>query len=34
MNYDKIDVCEKNCMLFWKEHKNDTKYMHCVGSNM
>jgi hypothetical protein len=25
MNYEKIDVCEKNCMLFWKEHKDDTE---------
>jgi hypothetical protein len=24
MKYEKIDVCEKNCMLFWKEHKDDT----------
>jgi hypothetical protein len=29
MNYKKIDACEKNCMLFWKEHKDDTKCMHC-----
>jgi hypothetical protein len=29
MNYEKIDVCEKNCMLFWKEHKDDTECMHC-----
>jgi L-cysteine desulfidase len=21
MNYKKIDVCERNCMLFYKEHK-------------
>jgi hypothetical protein len=28
MNYEKIDVCEKNCMLFWKEHKDDTECMH------
>jgi hypothetical protein len=28
MNYEKIDVCEKNYMLFWKEHKDDTEYMH------
>jgi hypothetical protein len=28
MNYEKIDMCEKNCMLFWKEHKDDTEYMH------
>jgi hypothetical protein len=32
MNYEKIDVCEKNCMLFWKEHKDDTKCMHCGRS--
>jgi hypothetical protein len=25
MNYEKIDVCEKNCMLFWKEHKGGTE---------
>jgi hypothetical protein len=29
MNYEKIDVCERNCMLLWKEHKDDTEYMHC-----
>jgi hypothetical protein len=28
MNYEKIDVYERNCMLFWKEHKNDTECMH------
>jgi hypothetical protein len=28
MNYEKIDVCEKNYMLFWKENKDDTEYMH------
>jgi hypothetical protein len=32
MNYEKIDVCKKNCMLFWKEHKDDTKCMHCGKS--
>jgi hypothetical protein len=32
MNYEKIDVCEKNCMLFWKEHKDDTECMHCDRS--
>jgi hypothetical protein len=21
-------VCERNCMLFWKEHKDDTECMH------
>jgi hypothetical protein len=29
MNYEKIDACEKNCMLFWKEHKDDIECMHC-----
>jgi hypothetical protein len=29
MNYKKIDMCEKNGMLFWKEHKDDTGCMHC-----
>jgi hypothetical protein len=32
MNYKKIDVCEKNCMLFWKEHKDDIECMHCSMS--
>jgi hypothetical protein len=32
MNYEKIDVCEKNCILFWKEHNDDTKCMHCGQS--
>jgi hypothetical protein len=27
MNYEKIDVCEKNYMLFWKEHKDDVECM-------
>jgi hypothetical protein len=25
-------MCEKNCMLFWKEHTNDIKCMHCGRS--
>jgi hypothetical protein len=29
MNYEKIGVCERNCMLFWKEQKDDTECMHC-----
>jgi hypothetical protein len=29
MNYEKIDACKKNYMLFWKEHKDDTKCQHC-----
>jgi hypothetical protein len=28
MNYEKIDVCEKNCILFWKEYNDDTECMH------
>jgi hypothetical protein len=32
MNYEKIDVCEKNCMLFLKEHNDDTACMHCGRS--
>jgi hypothetical protein len=28
MNYEKIDVCERNCMLFWKEYKDDIECMH------
>jgi hypothetical protein len=32
MNYEMIDVCKKNCMLFWKEHKDDTECMHCGRS--
>jgi hypothetical protein len=32
MNYEKIDVCERNFMLFWEEHKDDTKCMHCGRS--
>jgi hypothetical protein len=32
MNYAKIDACEKNCKLFWKEHQDHTKCMHCGRS--
>jgi hypothetical protein len=32
MNYKKINVCERNYMLFWKEHKDDTECMHCGRS--
>jgi hypothetical protein len=32
MNYEKIDTCEKNCMLFWEEHKDDTECQHCSRS--
>jgi hypothetical protein len=33
MNYEKIDVCERNYMLFWKEHKDDTECMHFGRSS-
>jgi hypothetical protein len=29
MNNEKIDLCKKNCMLFCKDHKDDTECMHC-----
>jgi hypothetical protein len=32
MNYEKIDAYEKNCMLSWKECKDDTECMHCGRS--
>jgi uncharacterized pyridoxamine 5'-phosphate oxidase family protein len=32
MNYEKIDVCERNCMLFFREHKDNTECMHCSRS--
>jgi hypothetical protein len=32
MNYEKIDACKNNCMLFWKEHKDNIECMHCGRS--
>jgi hypothetical protein len=32
MEYEKIDMCEKNCMLFWKEHRDVIEYIHCRWS--
>jgi len=29
MKYEKIDVCEDNCMLFWKEHKEEKQCLVC-----
>jgi hypothetical protein len=29
MEYEKIDTCKDNCMLFYKEHKNETKCLKC-----
>jgi hypothetical protein len=28
MDYEKIDVCKKNCMSIWMEHKDDIECMH------
>jgi hypothetical protein len=33
MNYEKIYAHENNCMLFWRDHKNDTHCMHCGKSS-
>jgi hypothetical protein len=32
MEYEKIDACEDNCMLFYKEHKGETKCLKCGKS--
>jgi polyferredoxin len=32
MNCKKIDTCGKNCLLFWKEHKDGIECMHCGRS--
>jgi hypothetical protein len=32
MKYEKINVCKTNCMLFWKEHRDATEYIHCSRS--
>jgi hypothetical protein len=32
MNYEKIYVYERRCMLLQKEHKDDTECMHCGKS--
>jgi len=32
MEYEKIDVCVDNCMLFWKEHKDEKKCLKCGKS--
>jgi hypothetical protein len=29
MEYVKIDVCQDNCMLFWKEHGREQKCLKC-----
>jgi hypothetical protein len=32
MDYEKINVCQDNCMLFWKEHINEKKCLKCGKS--
>jgi hypothetical protein len=32
MEYEKIDACKDNCMLFYKEHKNETTCLKCGKS--
>jgi hypothetical protein len=32
MTYEKIDTCPKGCMLFQKEHANDSYCIHCKSS--
>jgi hypothetical protein len=29
MKYEKIDVCKDNYILFYKEHKDETKFLKC-----
>jgi hypothetical protein len=29
MDYEKIDVCQNSCMLFWKQHKEENKCLKC-----
>jgi hypothetical protein len=32
MKYKEIDVCLDNCVLFWKEHAKEMKYLKCDKS--
>jgi hypothetical protein len=27
MEYEKIDACKDNCVIFYKDHKDETKYL-------
>jgi hypothetical protein len=29
IDYEKIDVCQDNCILFWREHINEKKCLKC-----
>lgn len=31
VNYEKIDACQKNCMLFWMDHKTISNVCIVVG---
>jgi hypothetical protein len=32
MKYEKIDACKDNCMIIYKEHKDETKCLKCGKS--
>jgi hypothetical protein len=32
MEYKKVDVCKDNCMIFYKEHKDEMKCFKCGKS--
>jgi hypothetical protein len=32
LKYENIDVCPDNCMLFWKEHSIERKWLECGQS--
>jgi hypothetical protein len=32
MEYEKIDACKDNCMIFYKKHKDETKCLKCGKS--
>jgi hypothetical protein len=32
MEYEKIDTCKNNCMLFYKEYEDETKCLKCGKS--
>jgi hypothetical protein len=34
MEYEKIDVCKDNCMIFYKEHKNEKKCLNVVNRGL
>jgi hypothetical protein len=34
MEYEKIDVCKDNCIFFYKEHKDETKWLKCDKSRL